>query len=397
MFPRLSLLYRITAICILLTFAMVVFHTRLSYHVKSHMNSLGKSEQFSLGDGFIMIETVRSGRNYFSPLNTPEKIRSVIQNGSKPEVKLSTQSLVTSMISSEPVVNPHDFNFIINPTKLCDKTGLRFLIYVHTAPKNFRKRQLVRQTWGSKAILVQYNMRVVFIMGRVADNKTMDAVVMESNRYGDVVMEDFFDSYRNLTYKAVAALKWTSIYCNHTPYVLKADDDILIDIHALMDYLNSEEVRNYGTRNLIICNQWTRMKVIRDKKSKWYVSPTEYPDDFFSPYCSGSAFVMSADVVKSMYKASFYVPFFWVDDFYVTGMLVKRINAQHKRLNDGYILNSKVALEKLTGDSAHVLKFFHVNKMNHIYKMWKILGKRLNKSCDYCFTWSQTTSSPHKS
>lgn len=386
MFPRLSLLYRISAICILITFAMVIFHRHTTY-VGTHTANDG-SKKFALSDGFLIIEAARSRGNYFAAGMTPRKEERGIQNGSQLEGKLSTQNPVTSLVTEEPVVNPHDFNFIINPTKLCLKKGLRFLVYVHSAPKNFRKRQLVRQTWGSKAILEKYSMRIVFIMGSLADNKTMDAVTMESDRYGDVVMEDFFDSYRNLTYKAIAALKWASLYCSHAQYVLKADDDILIDIHALMDYLNSEEVRQYGTRNLILCNQWTRMKVIRDKKSKWYVSNQEYPDDFFSPYCSGSAFVMSADVVKALYKASYHVPFFWVDDFYVTGMLVKRINVQHRRLNDGYILNAKVALEKLTGDNAHVLKFFHVNKMNHIYKMWEILRKRLNETCENCFTWS---------
>ena len=390
MFPRLSLLYRICALCILVTIAMVIFHRHTSY-VGTARTAYNSGKKFAISDGFLILET----GNYFSTRTIsrkPEQSR----NSTKPEVK-STQIPMTSAFSDEPVVNPHDFNYVINPKELCFKRNLRFLIYVHSAPKNFRKRQLVRQTWGSKAILQQYNMRIVFVMGSDSDNKTLDGVTMESGRYGDIVMEDFFDSYRNLTYKAVAALKWTSIYCSHAKYVLKADDDILIDIHALMDYLNSEEVRNYGTQNLIICNQWTRMKVIRDKKSKWYVSPQEYADEYFSPYCSGSAFVMSTDVVKSLFRASFYVPFFWVDDFYVTGMLVKRIKVQHRRLNDGYILNAKVVLDKLTGDKAHVLKFFHVNKMNHFYKMWKILDTRLNRTCSNCFTWPMTTRTTSKS
>ena len=368
---------------------MVVFHTHMSYI---------SNKNLALNDGFIMVQTVKGSRNYFSSHSIPRKVRD-FQNGSKLEEKMSTQQPVISTVASseEPIVNPHEFNYVINPNMLCDRKGLRFLVYIHSAPKNFRKRQLVRQTWGSKSILTQYNMRIVFIMGSIPEAKTMDAVAMESDRYGDIVVEDFFDSYRNLTHKAIAGLKWTSIYCDHAKLVIKADDDILIDIHALMNYLSSEEVRKYGTRNLIICNQWTRMKVIRDKKSKWYVSKEEYPDDFFSPYCSGSAFVMSMDVVKALHKASYYVPFFWVDDFYVTGLLVKRTNLQHKRLNGGYILNAKVALEKLTGDTQHVLKFFHVNKMNHIHRMWNTLRKRLNETCDDCFTWTPPSTAASKS
>lgn len=285
-------------------------------------------------------------------------------------------------------VNPHHFKYVINPTTLCGASNPDFIVYVHSAPKNHKKRQMVRQTWGAKSVCKKYNMRVVFIMGLVKDKQVMNTVQLESNTYGDLVMEDFDDSYRNLTYKAIAGLKWVSKYCSDVKYVIKSDDDILIDMHALMDQLNSTQVKEYGTRNVLMCNQWLRMKVIRDKTSKWYISKEEFPEDFFPPYCSGSVFIMTSDVVNRLYWASLQTKFFWVDDFYVTGLLVKRIGIEHKRLNENYMLNARSAFEKFKKDVKHELKFFHVHKLVDIYKMWNTLEKNTNTSCTDCYTWT---------
>ncbi|KAL4226098.1 hypothetical protein ACF0H5_014086 [Mactra antiquata] len=363
MFPRVTLLYRLLAVCVSVTIIMILLqsvddrinHKPLTYlpaYVKHSMREID-----SYGDQGI--------GNYSN-----------------------ATAQVTSLTTMHPPVNPHNFNFVVNPTTFCSSTRPEYVVYVHSAPKNHKKRQMVRQTWGAKSVCNKYNMRVVFIMGLVSDQKVMNTVKLESNTYGDLVIEDFDDSYRNLTYKAIAGLKWVSKYCSDVKYVIKSDDDILIDMHALMDQLNSTEVKSYGTRNVIMCNQWLRMKVIRDKSSKWYISKEEFPDDFFPPYCSGSVFIMTSDVVQRMYWASLQTKFFWVDDFYITGLLVKRIGIEHKRLNENYMLNARAAMEKFNGDVKHELRFFHVRKLVDVYKMWNTLEKNQNTSCSDCYTWT---------
>lgn len=302
----------------------------------------------------------------------------------------STSFYTSSVTRRNKIVNPHNFSYVINPTSLCSNVSLKYVIYVHSAPDNHKKRQMVRQTWGSRDMLIKFQMKMIFVMGMTDSNTTMDLLRMESDEYGDILVEDFHDSYRNLTYKAIAALKWISGFCDQTSYVIKSDDDILIDMHSLMNFMDSSTVQEYGDKNVIMCNQWLKMKVIRDKKSKWYVSKSDFPDDFFPPYCSGSAFVMTSDVVKSMYKMSLETEFFWVDDFYVTGLLVKKLGIKHKRLNECYMLNGKSAVEKLKADEEHrTLKFFHVGKLNLIYDLWSLLKERLNTTCTGCFSWKQ--------
>ncbi|XP_045164821.2 beta-1,3-galactosyltransferase 1-like [Mercenaria mercenaria] len=365
MFPRVTLLYRLLAVCILVSIIMILLQTADD---RVHSKRL-PLEVIREQDSYIDIKTA----------GQPSKPR-IASNSSSPNIRMFSgkENLQTTRI---PPVNPHNFKYIINPRDTCKSKNLKYIIYVHSAPKNHKKRQMVRQTWGARSVLQKYSMRIVFIMGVVEDISTMERVKYESNSYGDIVVENFLDSYRNLTFKAIAGLKWVSKHCDNATYVIKSDDDILIDMHALMQQMNSTEIKNYGTKNLIMCNQWVRMKVIRDKKSKWYISEKEFPDEYFPPYCSGSVFIMSTDAVQRMYQASLDTTFFWVDDFYLTGLLVKKIGIGHKRLNENYMLNARVAMDKLKEDKKHELRFFHVHKLTQIYRMWSILKERMNSTC----------------
>lgn len=224
-------------------------------------------------------------------------------------------------------------------------------------------------------------------MGSVADKSVMDKVKMEYDHYGDIVQEDFVDTYRNLTHKGVAALKWVSNYCYNATYALKTDDDIMVNIFKLVSKLTTDIEKRLGKADLILCNQWLRMKVLRDKKSKWFIPKEDFEPSYFPPYCSGSAFVISTDVIRRMWAVAKFVPFFWVDDYYVTGMLAKRVGVTQKRLNEAYILNGKVVNDRFINDTDNKLLFFHVGKQNTIYSMWATLKARMNVHMEN-FTWT---------
>ncbi|KAK6176906.1 hypothetical protein SNE40_015116 [Patella caerulea] len=276
--------------------------------------------------------------------------------------------------------NNHPFHYILNPTNICHGDNIYMLIYIHTAPVNFKKRVSIRETWGSQQFLNQFNSRLVFLMGRTIKKDTMLAITMESNQYGDIVQEDYIDSYRNLTHKANCALRWVTKYCSNAKLILKTDDDIMVNIYHLLKYIHEKlETKTQPIKNLLLCNKWKRMHVIREKRSKWYVSKEEFPYDFFPAYCSGSAFVMSADVVQKMELASRKMPFFWIDDYYLTGMVFNTLQIKHTEFNKAYILNQYVALNRYANDTAHSLVFYHTGKMSTFYALWKRIQLDHNK------------------
>ncbi|KAK8764334.1 hypothetical protein V5799_033058 [Amblyomma americanum] len=71
--------------------------------------------------------------------------------------------------------------------------------------------------------------------GRVLQER----VANESARYGDVIQAAFRDSYRNLTLKTVFLLKWAYMHCSSTRFVMKADDDVFVNVNNLLRFLRA--------------------------------------------------------------------------------------------------------------------------------------------------------------
>ncbi len=269
--------------------------------------------------------------------------------------------------------NPHNFKYIINPKDICHGKEVFLLVYVHSAPDHYKKRTAIRETWGNPKNFPHLTYKVVFLMGRPKDKAVQDAIQLESETYNDIVQETFIDSYRNLTYKAIEGLKWISHNCNHAKFILKSDDDIFVNIFNLVAHLESiYDFRGRNIKGFLLCLVWYRMKVIRDPKSKWYIPKSEFSEDFFPTYCSGSAYVMSSDVVTGMYNASMDTPFFWVDDFYITGLLASKVKVVHEKFNSVYTLGPSTFLEKFTEPNKwRTLVFGHVHNLNHMHQVWK--------------------------
>lgn len=282
------------------------------------------------------------------------------------------------MSADKKVANPHPFKYLINSTDICADRDIYVIAYVHTAPDHYKRRVVIRQTWGDASYYSDVKLRVVFVMGRTADDGgVQQALEFEAAQYGDIVQEDFLDTYRNLTYKGVAALKWISERCAHARYVLKTDDDIFVNTFNLLRHLrrlDRLEAQNStrSTRGLLLCLVWYSMTVMRD--GKWKVSKDEWPDDVYPTYCSGSAFVMSTDVAVALHGVSYHVPFFWVDDFYITGLLALKLEkgvVQHTQFMSAYVLNGAELETKFTGPQWWQYIFSHVHNLNAIQAVWK--------------------------
>ena len=274
------------------------------------------------------------------------------------------------------VVNPHPFVYTINTPHICDKSDIFLIIYIHTAPSHYKRRMVIRETWGNPKFYSDLHVRLVFVMGQGVNETSsgsQDGLMFESEQYHDIVQENFQDSYRNLTYKGIAALKWISTYCSHAKYVLKSDDDIFVNMFTLLRHLRSiDKVGGTNSHGFIMCLVWHRMKVMRT--GKWKVDVKEWKDDYYPVYCSGSAFVMSMDVALRLHEVSYHVPFFWVDDFYVTGLLpLKASNITHKQFMSTYVLDGRKLEEKFTGPQWFTYIFSHVHNLNMIQSVWSRL------------------------
>lgn len=229
--------------------------------------------------------------------------------------------------------------FLIVNEKVCGSYSIDILIYIQSSPENYAKRRAIRETWGSRSVFTDINMRTVFILGRSGANHNQNEIQFlisnENLTYGDIVQLDFIDSFKNLTLKSIGTLRWIYQYCPQAKYIIKADDDIYVNIFLLVEKIISQIWQN----NLALVCHYKKngtSPIVRSPSSKWYVPNTIFKGYKYFPmgFCSGYAVLFTADLIPIMYKKSFEIPYTIIDDVYVFGLLlsnlsdVKFINSQ---------------------------------------------------------------------
>lgn len=237
-----------------------------------------------------------------------------------------------------------NFEFLINTPCTASPPLSLYVVLVHSAVQNFEKRRLIRNTWGAKVA-------VYFFLGQIdsppppppsssssrsssspseetllAAATNQSKVEQESAEFGDIVQGNFYDSYRNLTYKHAMVFKWSVYYCRDVKYILKVDDDTFVNVPKLERFF-VHSLSRFGARNLLMCVKIMYRRVERTFRSKWRVSFSEYEKRYYPPYCFGFAILYSPDMIYKLYVLlQTGEKFFWIDDVFVTGIVFAQLN-----------------------------------------------------------------------
>lgn len=206
-------------------------------------------------------------------------------------------------------------------------------------------------------------------------NKLLD----ENDEYQDLIQGNFMDTYRNLTYKHVMSLKWFKDYCPNAKFLFRTDDDALISIQSVYGFMEME-LKNI--KKLLVCRKVENAPVYRGDQ-KWRVSKKEYADDFYPSYCYGYAIIYTRDVVNRIYREAQRTPFLWVDDVFVTGILVKKLRDvginpfheyfYHDKLKFTDLLTGKLRLSDIKPRFIFIQPDLSAAKLR---KLWNIVKDR---------------------
>ena len=267
-----------------------------------------------------------------------------------------------------------------NFDKCKPRKDIHTLIYIHTAPRNVKRREALRNTWLDMKIYKRDNMRAIFVLGLPNSQDEQKEINEENHLYNDIVQGDFQDHYHNLSIKSVMALHWVATYCPKVRYVIKADDDAFHNIfHHLTRFANKTLTRT------IICNVWWGgyMHILRNARKgdcgKWCVDDAYFPGETTYPtYCNGLAYTMTLDIIREMYLSSYETPYFWVDDVYTTGMLTRNIT----KLNFIHIPNTFNFTEakiSLSHPPSPVLTVHNSDNHHQVYSLWNVSLRHLQK------------------
>ena len=279
-------------------------------------------------------------------------------------------------ISKTQLLNPHNYDYLINPKyDICykisnpkpkNKLEVELIAFVISHVNKSQVRLAIRQTWANISHFP--NLRVVFMLGTVqsANDTIKKSIQNEVAMYNDIVQEDFIESYKNLTIKTFMGMKWVSQYCSHAKFVLKVDDDVIVNTKQLLDYLRNLDKNQHA--NTFICSKKDPTPVIRNTSSKWYVSRSEYKLDFYPVYCSGMAYIMTVNFARSLFNASQYMQQLFLEDTTV-GIIGSRLKARFVQQKPKYYIghterdHMKYLIENKTLNNYYFIAFSNVKDL----------------------------------
>lgn len=199
-------------------------------------------------------------------------------------------------------------------------TGPLVFIAVNSAPGNFHKREVIRQTWVTrlKADCEQGLLNLAgfaFVVGRTDNNETQIKIENESKTFDDIIQIDMFDFYRNLSVKVAGLFNWLYRNCRQTDFLLKVDDDVYVNVRNVAHFVTQFQYQSnytiFGISPGIFYPQ---------RAGKWALTYEEWPWSQYPDYFLGPAVLLPAHTILPLLAAFQVTPMSPFDDLYYTGM-----------------------------------------------------------------------------
>ena len=202
-------------------------------------------------------------------------------------------------------------------------------IFIHTAAVNsgkyYERRMTIRRTWGREA--AKYKMRLLFVIGVPRNLIIERQLKAESDKYGDILQFNFIEDYYNLTLKAIAELKWAYRHCRNSRYMVKTDDDVVMNMPMLYQLVQRQKIPS-GLTGLVMTTPANRQP-----GHKWYMPRRYYHKESYE-FLAGFSYLLSMDRLKQFLKTiiTYPGPILDIDDLFLTGIVadygrIKRNNS----------------------------------------------------------------------
>ncbi|XP_009477872.1 UDP-GalNAc:beta-1,3-N-acetylgalactosaminyltransferase 1 [Pelecanus crispus] len=275
----------------------------------------------------------------------------------------------------EPIYK-QPYLFTLRERLKCKDINPFLVILVSSHPKDVKSRQAIRMTWGSQNFWWGHRILTLFLLGQDTqreDNAAKLSVEDESILYGDIIRQDFMDTYDNLTLKTIMAFRWATEFCSNARFLMKTDSDVFINTANLLKFLlklNSSE--NVFTGYPLIDNF-----VYRGSYQKTYISYDEYPFKFYPPYCSGMGYILDGKLALRIYDLMSHVKPIKFEDVYVgicLSLLKVNISIPEEKQFFLYKINFDICKYK------HLIAI-HGLTSSEIIRFWQDLSSNSSVTC----------------
>lgn len=213
-----------------------------------------------------------------------------------------------------------DFPYLLDHPDECAGKDVLLLLFVKSSPDNFERRNAIRSTWGNETFIensLGVTVEVLFALGATPAGQVeptwskrsrlgvQKRLIQEDRLYGDLIQQDFLDSFHNLTLKLILQFHWAHNHCAHARFFMTADDDIFVHMPNLVAYLKDlQEQSGRGPTDFWVGHVHRGAPPIRHKDSKYYVPLEMYPWMAYPDYTAGAGYVVSGDVAEKIYHAT---------------------------------------------------------------------------------------------
>ncbi|KAJ9581515.1 hypothetical protein L9F63_023306 [Diploptera punctata] len=235
----------------------------------------------------------------------------------------------------------YNFQYVINNDLCSDETDIKGIIIVTSHAGDIEARSSMRRAYPSN-LLKTLGLRRIFLLAisnpnDVRYNSISQGALQDENlRYSDLVQGNFKEAYRNLTYKHVMGLQWVTRYCSQAKFVIKMDDDIIVNFYRIFHIIESslKERNNSFLMGYVLKGTLP----VREPMNKWFVTKSEYSDSVYPPFLSGWMYITTPRVAKTLVEISKSIKYFWIDDTYVTGLLAHKAGIFHIDIHQYFTL-----------------------------------------------------------
>ncbi|XP_053138363.1 beta-1,3-galactosyltransferase 9 [Hemicordylus capensis] len=195
--------------------------------------------------------------------------------------------------------------YVLTSSEACSREEIFLLVLVFSSPENSSRRDTIRETWANLTHIRGYRTLVLFALGKPSSEATQLEVIKEWQKHRDLVEGVLLDSPENQTLKTTMVVEWTITFCPRARFILKADEEMFVNLPSLVEYLLS--LRTHP-EDIYLGRVVHQEMPNREPGSRGFVPLQKYPEKFYPDYCSATAFVISQDVARKIYVTSGEVP-----------------------------------------------------------------------------------------
>ena len=180
-----------------------------------------------------------------------------------------------------------------------------------------RRRRILRHFYQAQRLV--YNVSYFFVLGR------NDSILQsEATLYGDILQLDHMESYHNLSLVVANALQ--TLYDRRVSfdYLLKTDDDCVVNLDALVHTIDEQSLRKLKYLYAGNCNVRSTYNTQNHTEKNYVPLDLVQTDRTIPSYATGAAYVLSAALIPPILLELRYLPFLTHQEDVTIGRAVHR-------------------------------------------------------------------------